>query len=162
MANLIYQLDQTPITWLNTGGDLAMDLKNLATGTGRQGATKDFGASARPSKFIWRFWCQFATNPVADEVIGIYKKTGDGTHYDNDDGTGDIAISGVAKLKNTPLIKSIFVDEQTTAAIIGASGLITIRERYFIPIILNSTADNFVDTNALSGFSLTPVPDQIQ
>lgn len=162
MANLIYQLDETATTWLNTGGDLAMNLKNLAAGTGRQGAVKDFGASARASKFIWRFWCKFATAPVVDEVIGIYKKTGDGTSYDNDDGTGDIAVSAENKLKNLTLLKSVFVDEASTLAVIGASGIITIRERYFIPVVWNDTADNFVNTDSLSGFSLTPVPDQIQ
>lgn len=162
MANKIYQIDEAATTWLDSGGSLVLTFASLGAGAGRQGAVLDLTASARSYKFYWRFWCKFATTPVLNEAIGIYMKTGDGTIYDNDDGTGDAAVSAIDKLKNLTLLKSVFVDEATTAAIISASGYVTVKARYFIPVIWNGTADALSATAADMGFSLTPVPDQIQ
>ena len=42
MANKIYKVDETVITWQDSTGDLVITLNNLAATTGmRQGAVKD-------------------------------------------------------------------------------------------------------------------------
>lgn len=162
MANLVYILPETAIVWSDTTGDLAMTLNNLATTVGRQGAVKDWGTGARALWYAYRSWVQFATAPVVGETVDIYLKTSDGTRPDNDDGTGDIALSSADKLKNLFRLKPIIVDEAATGVLMVSSGFVQLPHRFVMPVFLNSTADNLVASDDVSGVSLTPVPDQIQ
>lgn len=162
MANLVYQNDGTAISWTDTTGTYAMTLNNLAASAGRQGAIHDFGTAARSFLFAWRAWFQAATTPVVAEVARVYIKTSDGTSPDNDDGTGDIALSSTDKLRNLWHIGNVVVDEAATGVTFVKSGLVWLPQRYVMPVIYNATADNFVATNNINGFSLTPVPHEIQ
>lgn len=163
MANLIYNQPETAITWAASGGDNTLTLTSLTAGAGRQGALDDFGATtARSRRYVWRAWVKFATTPVVDEIIRIYAKTGDGTHRDNDDGTGDAAVSDSNKLKNLTQIGAIIVDEASSTPEFSASGEIEISAREFAPVFWNATADALSGTAGDHGFSLTPVPDEIQ
>jgi len=165
MANLIYTQPEADVKWQDTSGDLAITLNNLATVAGRQGAVKDYGdLFAKSPWYEWRFFCQFATTPVVNETVEIYLKYGgdDTPHYDNDDGTGDIAVSSINKLKNLTLIGILTVDEAATGVIMSKSGIVRISARRVMPVIWNATVDNLVATDNLNGFSLTPVPDEIQ
>lgn len=163
MANLIYVKPGTIITWRDTGGTNALTLTSLVAGAGRQGALHDFGATtARARWFFWRFWMKFATTPVVNEGIRIFEKTGDGTHRDNDDGTGDIAVSSIDKLKNLRRLGTLIVDEASATPEFSVSGLVRIDAREWCPVIWNATADDFSATAADHGFDLTPVPDEIQ
>lgn len=162
MANKVYQIAETAITWKDSGGTNVITLNNLAAGAGRQGALHDFGASARAREFAWRFKTEFATNPVVDELVRIYFKTSDGTDPDNDDGTGDAAVSAEDKLKNLPLIGVLKVDEAVLNIPMVKSGSIWLPHRHGAPVIWNGTADNLRATANTSTFTLTPVPPQIQ
>ena len=163
MANKIYVTPEAAITWRNAGGDNVLTLTSLAAGAGRQGALDDFGAvTPRSRKYNWRFFMQFATEPVVGEVIYIYGKTGDGTHRDNDDGAGDAAVSAEDKLRNLTLIGVLIVDEAAVAPEFSVSGDIEISSREFAPVIWNDTADAFSATAAEHGFDLMPTPDEIQ
>ncbi len=165
MANLVYMNEATPILWQDASADHVMTLNNLGTltlPTGRQGAIHDFGVAARSKWFAWRAWFQSATTPVVGEVARVYVKTSNTLAIpDNSDGTGDHAVV-VDKLLNLLQIGTIKVDEAATGVKFVKSGLIWLPHRYFMPIIWNATADLFVATNNLSGFQLTPVPDEIQ
>lgn len=161
MANKVYQKDETAITWLASGGTAAFTPTSLATVSGRQGAYVDLGTSARSRLFAWRAWLKPGGTRVVNEIVYIYVTTGDGTHYDNDDGTGDIALSSVNKLLNCRCIGKITIDENA-AVEMGASGLIELPARYVAPIFYNATANTLSSTAADFGFSLTPVPDEIQ
>lgn len=163
MANLIYMQPETTLEWRNTGGDAVLTLTSLAASAGRQGAMHDFGATtARSRVYHWRFFCQFATTPVVGECVYIYAKTGDGTHFDNDDGTGDAAVSAEDKLKNLDLIGVLVVDEAAADTEMCCSGTIEIDAREFAPVIWNDTADAFTATASEHGFDLVPVPDEVQ
>lgn len=162
MVNKIYQIGETAIQWLASGGDELLTLTSLAASAGRQGARHDFGTSARSPRFVWRFYTQFATAPVVGERIEIYWKSSDGTHADNDDGTGDIALSSQDKLNNLQLLGVMTVDEATASVEMGASGTIEIGDRYGQPVIYNATADALSSTAAESGFTLTPIPFEVQ
>lgn len=162
MANKIYIAPETATTWTDTTGDLAMTLNNLATVTGRQGAQKDLGSASRSGMYAWRAWVQFATNPTVGKTVEIYLKTSDGTHPDNDDGTGDIALSSTDKLKNLRLLGLIVVDEALASIEMVKSGVVFIGSRYVNPVFYNATGQNLKATNNLSGFSLTPIPDEVQ
>ena len=157
-----YLLPETTITWLNVGGSELLTLTSVAAGAGRQGALHDFGTVARAPEFAWRAWIKFSTAPVVGERVKVYWKTSDGTSPDNDDGTGDIALSAEDKLKNLMFLGSIVVDEASTAPLFVASSDVYLPHRYGSPVFFNDTADALSATATDHGFSLTPVPIQGQ
>jgi len=157
-----YLKPETPIAWLNTGGSELLTLTSVAAANGRQGALHDFGTAARSPEFAWRAWIKFATTPVVGERVKIYWKTSDGTSPDNDDGTGDIALSAEDKLKNLLYLGSIVVDEASTTPLFAKSGDVYLPHRYGAPVFFNDTADALSSTATDHGFSLTPVPIQGQ
>ena len=163
MASKVYMKPEATISWLAAAGTNLLTLTSLAASAGRQGAAHDFGAlTARPRRYRWRFYCQFATAPVLGERVEIYAKTGDGTHYDNDDGTGDIALSAEDKLRNLALIGILVVDQATQDIEMSCSGTINIESKEFSPVIFNRTADDLTATASEHGFTLVPVPDEVQ
>lgn len=161
MPNKIYQKDEAAITWLAAAGTEAFTPTSLATATGRQGAHHDFGVSARSRLFAWRAWIKPGATRVVGEAVRIYLKTSDGSHPDNDDGTGDIAVSSSDKLRNVRQLGAIVIDENA-AVEMAASGIVEIGARYAAPIFWNGTANTLSATAGDFGFSLTPIPDEIQ
>jgi hypothetical protein len=161
MPNKIYQKDETAVTWLASGGTNLFTPTSLATATGRQGAHHDFGVSARPRLFAWRAWVKPGATRVVGEGIRVYLKTSDGTRHDNDDGTGDIALSHSDKLRNVRQLGAIVIDENAAVEMV-AGGIVEIGARYAAPIFYNGTANTLSATAADFGFSLTPIPDEIQ
>lgn len=162
MANLILQNEGTVISWKDSGGTLVITSNNLAAGAGRQGARHDFGVAARSHRFAWRLGVEFETQPVVGEVVRIYAKTSDGTDPDNDDGTGDAAVSAEDKLINLTQIGTLTVDEAIVDIQMAKSGFIILPHRYFQPVIWNATADNLQATDNINVFTLTPVPLEVQ
>lgn len=162
MANKIYQNDETALQWLASGGDELLTLTSVAAGAGRQGALHDFTAAARAREFAWRAYVQFATPPVVDEIIEIYWKSSDGTNPDNDDGTGDIAVSAADKLKNLQFLGVIIVDEAASAPTFVGSGNLDVVHQHGCPVFWNATADALSATAADHGFTLTPTPLEVQ
>jgi hypothetical protein len=157
-----YYLPETKHEFLASGGDVVLTLTSLGAGAGRQSANLDFGAGAQPFMFRWRAWVKFATAPVVGETIDIYIKTNDGTHYDNDDGTGDAAVSAEDKLKNLQLIGSIVVDEASATPEFSASGTVAIFEPYLQLVFWNATANALSSTAADHGAYLKEIPVQGQ
>ncbi len=169
MPNKVYQVDETALVWQDTGDPgggspslRVFSLNNLATVSGQQGDLHDFGTAARAQRFAWRAWCQFETMPVLGEIVRIYVKTSDGSHPDNDDGTGDAAVSAEDKLNNLSHIGSIIVDEAAADIEMVASGFILLPHRWFGPVFWNATLDNLKATDDTAGFQLTPVPPELQ
>lgn len=164
MANAIYQKAGTAVQWTDTTGDLAMTLNNLAAGAGRQGAVKSWGAlsTARPTSYHFRLLVQFETTPVVSETVELYWKSGDGTDYDNDDGTGDIALSATNKLKNLKLLGVLQVDEAAADVDMSIEGYFTDLNASGMPVVFNNTADNLQATNDVSFITITPVYDEVQ
>jgi len=157
-----YLLPETAITFKDTGGTVVFTPTSLATVSGRQSAQHDFGATARAFVFNWRAYIKFATTPVVGKTINIYLKTSDGTHIDNDDGTGDAAVSAANKLKNLHYIGSITVDEASATPEFSTSGVISIYSRYVQVIFWNATVDSLSSTAADNGFILEPATVQGQ
>lgn len=166
MTNPIYQKQGTPVVWKDSGGDLVITLQNLAFGAGRQGATKDWGAlsTARPTLYKFRLELSFETAPVVDEAVSIYwKSSDDNVVWDNDDGTGDIALSSTNKLRNLQLIGTLIVDEAVADVTMSVSGYFRNYERYGAPVIYNGSAgDNLQNTANDASLTITPVYDEIQ
>lgn len=162
MTSKAYQLDETPITFLASGGTVALTLTSLATISGRQSAEHDLGTAARAFAYEWRAFCQFATAPVVGETVDIYLKTSDGTHADNDDGATDAALSSADKLKNLHYLGSIIIDEATADLEFSASGVTQINSRYIQIIVYNRTVDSLSSTAAEHGVVLKPFSIQGQ
>lgn len=169
MANLV-QVNQGTALWFVPAGatqaeDAIFEIDGLATGAGRQSAQIDFGIAAREYIFAWRAFVQFATAPVVGEVVRIYLKTSnDDTidHPDNDDGTGDAAVSAEDKLKNLTQIGTIIVDEAVQDIEMVASGVVDIRAEVVQVVFWNATADALTTDENENGFLLTPIAEEIQ
>jgi hypothetical protein len=161
MANKILQKDETPITWKSSGGTETFTPTTLGASAGRQGAHHDFGTSARSRLFAWRAYIKPGGTRAVGEGVRVYLKTSDGTHHDNDDGTGDIALSSSDKLRNLRQPGSIVIDENAAVEMVG-SGIIEIGARYAAPVFFNGTANALSSTATDFGFELTPIPDEIQ
>ena len=158
MANEIYLLPGTAVTWTDSGGDNTMTFASLAADGVRVGAQDDLGSAARPRLYAWRFVVDgFSTAPVVGETVDVYLATGDGTYIDGNVGASDAAGS-TAQLPNLLFLGSATVQTTSTTDDLVISGQVELSHRYVSPVVHNNTAD------ALSGgrFILQPVPDQIQ
>ncbi len=163
MANKVYQIAETDITWLSSGGTNALTLTSLSAGAGRQGAQHDFGTSARPIRFAWRAWVKANATPTVGQIIEIYAKTSDGTNPDNSDGTTDAAVSAAGKLLNLVRLGAISIDQASTTPTFVASGIVELPARYFQPVVWNAQASVALSsTGSDHGFKLTPIVDEIQ
>lgn len=162
MANLVYVNEEAAITWRSSGGTNLMTNTSVASGAGRQGAQHDFGVAARARTYSWRAFVQFVATPTVGDVVRVYIKTSDLTNPDNDDGTGDIAVSAEDKLRNLQYIGSIVVDQGAADIVTVASGTIDINARAVMPVFWNATAVALTATALEHGFDLVPVPDEIQ
>ena len=161
MANLIYQKQETAVTWQSSGGTEAFTPTSLGAAAGRQGAHHDFGTASVARKFAWRARIVPGGTRVVGEFVQVWLKTSDGTNPDNDDGTGDIAVSSSDKLRNLLYLGTIQIDENAAVQMV-VSGVVEILHRYAAPIFWNATANTLSATATDYGFSLTPVPDEIQ
>ncbi len=165
MANLVYQNEEAEILFLpaSQAETVIFEIDALGSGAGHQSAQHDFGVAARARRFTWRAFLQLQTGLVVNEVVRIYIKTeSTAGHPDNDDGTGDLAVSAEDKLKNLHMIGLIRVDEAVADREMVASGEIEISATKINVVFWNATSAALTTDETESGFILTPVPDEIQ
>ena len=160
-ASKILQPQETAVTWQSSGGTELFTPTSLGAAAGRQGAHHDFTTASVARRFAWRAFHKPGATRVVGEVMRIYLKTSDGTRHDNDDGTGDIAVSSVDKLRNLDQIGSIIIDENAAVEMVG-HGEVTLLHRYGAPVFWNATANSLSASATDFGFSMTPVPDENQ
>lgn len=168
MANKLYGASEAATKWTDTTGDLALTFNNLSFGAGRQGATLDLGAitSAKADLYAYELLIQWETAPIVDEVVRLWlKRSVDNSAWDNDDGTGDIALSHLNKVKNClPLLPAV-CDEASADINTVSRGVFYLPRniRYVAPIVYNASAgDNLQATNNVCHFKLWPVPPELQ
>lgn len=162
MANKIYVHEEASVDFLASGGDVSFSPTTLASGEGHQSAHHDLTTSARARVYAWRAWCEFNTSPVVGQTVRVYLKTGDGTNFDNDEVATDHGFTAEDKLRNLHFIGSIVVDEISTTVAMVSSGVVDLSQRYVAVVFWNGTDDALSSTAADQGFSLTPVPDEVQ
>lgn len=157
-----YILPETILVWKSSGGDELLTLTSVADSAGRQGALHDFGTTARSPDYAWRAWIKVTSSATVGNRIKVYWKTSDGTNPDNDDGTGDIALSAEDKLKNLEYLGAITIDEASATPVFAASGMLEHKHRHGCPVFFNEAGVALSSTAADHGFSLLPVPLQGQ
>jgi hypothetical protein len=168
VAHKLYGVAETVTTWTDTTGDLALTFNNLAFGAGRQGATLDIGAITTAKSLWWAYELriQWDTTPIVDELVRLaLKRSVDGSIWDNDDGTGNIALSSLNKLKNCLPLTPAVCDEAAADIDTVSRGVIFLPRniRYVAPIVYNGSAgDNLQATNNVCYFKLWPVPPELQ
>lgn len=148
---------ESPIVFTASGGNVAFTLDSVAAGAGRQSAQRDLGLAARAFMFEFRAWVKMETTPNVGERIDFYYKTGytASTRLDNDDGTGDIALSAEDKLRNLRYIGSIIIDEAADVEFVFSKE-IAIYSRFIHIVAFNDTADQLSTVANECGCALTP------
>jgi hypothetical protein len=162
MAHKVYRAIQTPITFQDSGGSVAITLQNLAAGAGRVSARYDRGAGDLPAQYRWRAVFQWTTTPVRGQYAEIYLVESDGTLVDGTLGSTNAAVSTYGQLENCYRIGSVFVQTAAAATNMIASGECTILDRYFSVAVWNDGTVNLQNTANVSFVILTPVPDELQ
>lgn len=165
MANAIYYKAGTAIVFgSEVGDDVAWSTENISNGAGRQSALHDQGAlsTARPVFWFYRFWTQAQATPTVGAACRLYLKTSDGTHLDNDDGTGDAAVSASDKLRNLTPLRAAICDEAAANIEFVSKGRIVIPERYFALVLWNALGSAITNDAAKTKASFTPFYAEIQ
>lgn len=164
MANKVYQLHETAISWkpATQTPTETWEADAIANAAGRQGALHDFGTSSIARRFAWRFYTQCQATPTVGNLIRLYWKSSDGSHPDNDDGTGDAAVSAEDKLRNLLYLGAAVVDEAAANIEFTRSGMFFLPHRYGAPVLWNASGATLTTDEAEHAFILTPIPDEIQ
>ena len=168
MPNLIYIDPETEIVYgSEVGDDVAWSSESIGDGAGRQSALGDLGAGPRASRHSLRIFCQAVATPTLAAINEMFLKTAGSetatpSNPDNDDGTGDLAVSSVNKLKNLHFVRSPIVDEAAANIEFVASCIVEILARHVAIVMWNemgsATTADAAETKAI----LTPIPDEIQ
>lgn len=166
MPNKLYTIEETTITFGGAvGDDVAWSIEAVTNNNGRQSALHDFGArtTAKSSRFKYRLKTQFQATPTLGAALDLYLKTSDGSSPDNDDGTGDAAVSAIDKLKNLHFLDSVIVDEAAANIVTVVSGTIfNLDQRHVAIVGWNTSGATIHATDSNSQFSLTPQPEEVQ
>lgn len=168
MANEVYITDGTPILFGSGSGEVAWTTESVSDGAGRQSAFTDLGAAPREFLYRFRFWAQFNAAPTVGGAIRIYAKTaednggGSPQHPDNDDGTGDAAVSAEDKLRNLKHVATLSVDEASSGVEMVASGVVAIHARHLSIVLWNEGGAALSSTASHTKLRLTPIAEQLQ
>ena len=143
------------------GGEVAWTTESVANNAGRQSAFLDLGVltTARATRFRYRFYTQFQATPTIDIVgLNLYLKTSDGTHPDNDDGTGDVAVSALSKLNNVDYLDSINVDQAAANIEMVTHGEFDCFTRYLAFVLWNVSGAAITADAAETKLQLWAIP----
>ncbi len=165
MANKVLVTRESTIIFGSEGGDdVAWSTESITDLNGRQSALHDFGATAMSRVYEYRFHTQCQATPTLGAPVDVYMKTADASNAnpDNDDGTGDAAVSASDKLRNLHYVNSAAVDQAAANIQFVASGLLRLVAREISFVMQNETNSTITTDVAETKLRLTPAPDEIQ
>lgn len=161
-TNLVYRHIGTPITFCETGGDVAITLLNLAAGAGRVSVRYDRGAGDKSVLHLWQGKFQFETAAIVGEGVEIWLFESDGTLADGVIGAIDAELTAGMKY-NGKLIGTVYAQTTGTATDFVASGICEIWQQYYsIGVWNGSTGDNLENTANVNKVIITPLAMDIQ
>jgi hypothetical protein len=166
VANKIYVAPETAITFLASGGTVAFTPTSLADQAGRVSARHDRGAGSRAGWYEWRAWCKAAATPTVGRAVVVSLATSDGTIVDGNLGTADAAVSSgsalaLNKLRNLRRLGSMVADGDA-GNLLYNSGTVFVPSRYISVYWFDDLGQALTGTVVDHGFSLTPIPDEVQ
>jgi hypothetical protein len=169
MANKVYINPETLLSFGSEGTDDAdWSTESITNNAGRQSAMYDLGVGPRALRYAFRFYTQFQATPTLGAALRVYMKTAGPedsatpAHPDNDDGTGDAAVSAIDKLNNLHHIGSVIVDEAAANVEMVVSGIIEIPNRHVGFVFWNASGATVTTDVAETKLELVPLPDEIQ
>ncbi len=173
MPDLILGSRGTRITFEASGGDVVLTLTSLGAGAGRISATRDKGSGSQEKHYIGGLRTQFATTPVADELIRVYvieqsEARNDGTpafKVPGDLGSADAAVTDEDRFIAAGVqVGSLVVPPSPAADTEYVSMLIEFetRARKFQMGVWNAAVDALTATATEHELWLIDVDDEIQ
>lgn len=169
MPNKIYIAPGTVITWLNTGGDLDMDLGGLAADGVQMGAFHDRGAGSQAHRWGFELLIDgFDTAPVVGEAIFLFiSQSITTTNFDGNPTTdptagaeGTMTVNQTRNLGSPSGVATVY--STTAGDELKITGEVLITSRYISPVIHNDTADALLSTADAHSLKMWPLPDEIQ
>ncbi len=165
-AGDIIVVEGTTIVFGSEGGDdVNWSTESVSNNAGRQSAQYDLGAGSRTPFYKLRFFTQCQATPVVENTIDVFLKTSNNAtlHLDNDDGTGDIAVSAKNKLLNLDYVGSAIVDE----AAANVEFVLSVEEyvitaRYIHAVMWNASGATSTSDASETKLELTPLTYQVQ
>ncbi len=161
MANVLQRGVATE--WLNTGGDLDMDLGGLAANAVQMGAYLDAGVLPRFRVYSFELLIDgFATAPVVGESVDLYFAQSESTtNFDGNPTTDPTPLAEgtmtLAQAKNTLLVGSALVYSTTAGDELKITGTVFLNSRYISPVVHNNTADALLGAADAHSLKLTPL-----
>lgn len=164
MSNNIYIVDQTVITFKESGGTYLWTPKNVANNAGRVAAQADLGAT-RPQWYRWHFLTKFQTATIGN-IVRLYlmrASTAATTYQDGGGAVGvsDAAVASEATVSSTGLLLGPLVVHSAAGAN-SWSGTVRLTARYVSPLIFNVSGVALTNTAGDHEFRLEPINDQVQ
>jgi len=161
MANEVYQVIGTPITFKSSGGSVVWTPAGTTTLQGRKSASWDRGESPQPEEYSWRAKIAWQNTPVVGEAIDFYIATSDGTIIDGTTTAGDATFTDTDALPNMLYVGSLIADMTTTDSVQG-SGVFRMYERYGVLVMVNNGTETLSATDGDHEFIATPIYSQGQ
>lgn len=165
MANKIYAIPETTVSFKSAAGDVLFTPTSVANAAGRISAQWDRGAGAKPQIYKWRAKTKAAAALAVGTVLEIYLSTGDfatGGNQDGNQSTADAAFAAADKRRNLQFVGVVVADSVTNGEVQIGSGTVGIRDRYVSVVWWNALGQALSATAGDHEFTLTPVPDEIQ
>lgn len=180
MADNTLFVDGTAIVWANTTDYSStvsglvrthqIDLTDLASGSARQGAKADLGAS-RARQFLVLVGLEFATPPVSDEAVEVWWAGSPSATAANANPGGttgsDAAYTGTAGDSLDDSLKQLLstgaltvTADATTVVQYAPIGVLTDIPRYGMPVVDNNTSDALHSDAVEMYIALLPLIDQ--
>jgi hypothetical protein len=126
------------------------------------------GSGARPSLYEWRAWLKLGATPTDNAgSVNMYFCTctdnPKGLFWDANLGSGARVLTDIKKTRNLQHIGAITTEGQQSGVFIQTSGLVNLYSQRAALVWWNQTGGAFsASPSGEIGFTLTPVPDEIQ
>ena len=171
MPTEILVKDGTDIVWTSSGGDHAITLTSLASGSYRQGAKGDFTATRARRYGVWLQIDSDATGADAGGTAELWMSWSNsataGTANDGGASGTDAAYTGYSSnaadsIKQCTKVGILPMHEVANSIQRMLVGVITVPKRYGSPIVLNNSGQAFGNTATDHRIEFHPIIDESQ
>ncbi len=160
LTQSIYQKFGTSVVFANTGGNVVMTMKNIATGAGRISAQKDWGATPQPGWYKWEATMLPTSSPTLGLSWRIYAFCSYASATAIDTATTDTALTAETQLSNFTKLGDVYVSVSGAGPFYN-SGVVFLPGRYMNLGWWNASGVNTANTDTTTTITMTPLfPNQ--